>query len=117
MGRLSDEQLAAHHCLVSSLDNPMFIVTAATPRERAGCLVGFATQCSIDPPRWFVGISKTNRTFDVASTATSLIVHVPGPAQAHLARLFGEETNDDVDKFTMCDWRPGPDGRTPLLAE
>ena len=39
--------------LVGGLDYPMFIATARSERgERAGCLVGFATQCSIDPSRF-----------------------------------------------------------------
>lgn len=35
--------------LTAALDYPMFVVTVAAGGERAGCLVGFATQCSIDP--------------------------------------------------------------------
>ena len=49
--------MSAVHELVSELDYPMFIVTCADERERAGCLVGFATQCSIDPPRFLVCLS------------------------------------------------------------
>jgi flavin reductase (DIM6/NTAB) family NADH-FMN oxidoreductase RutF len=115
MSVLSNEGQTAHHCLVSHLDNPMFVVTAATERGRAGCLVGFATQCSIDPPRWYVGISKQNRTFDIASEADMVVVHALGAANADLARLFGEQTGDEIDKFAQCAWRPGPDGRTPVL--
>src|SRR3954451_16023833 len=47
----------AVHALVSELDDPMFIVTVAGPMERAGCLVGFATQCSIHPPRFLLCLS------------------------------------------------------------
>jgi flavin reductase (DIM6/NTAB) family NADH-FMN oxidoreductase RutF len=43
--------------LVAQLDYPMFIATVATDEERAGCLIGFATQCSIHPPRFLAGIS------------------------------------------------------------
>jgi len=39
------------HDLAADLDYPMLIVTAAADGERAGCLVGFAAQCSIDPLR------------------------------------------------------------------
>ena len=49
--------------LVATLDPPMFVVTARAGDERDGCLVGFATQCSIDPPRFFVCLSEKNRTF------------------------------------------------------
>jgi flavin reductase (DIM6/NTAB) family NADH-FMN oxidoreductase RutF len=114
---LSGADETAHHCLVSHLDNPMFVVTVATTHRRAGCLVGFATQCSIDPPRWYVGISKLNRTFDVAAEADLVVVHALGAANEGLARLFGEQTGDEIDKFSQCDWRPGPDGRTPVLTD
>ena len=40
--------------LVGQLDYPMFIVTTHFEGERDGCLVGFATQCSIHPPRLIV---------------------------------------------------------------
>ena len=64
------------NALVGDLDYPMFIVTAAAGGERAGCLVGFATQCSIDPPRFLVCISEKNRTFQVAQRAEALGVHL-----------------------------------------
>ncbi len=52
---LNSENEEAHRCLVSHLDNPMYVLTVASDERRAGCLVGFATQCSIRPPRWYVG--------------------------------------------------------------
>ncbi len=102
------------HELVSELDYPMFIVTATNGRERAGCLVGFATQCSINPPRFLVCLSDKNRTFRVAREAEVLVVHLV-PAEADpLAELFGSQTGDDVDKFERCAWQEGPGG-TPVL--
>ncbi|HEX2084865.1 MAG TPA: flavin reductase family protein [Solirubrobacteraceae bacterium] len=102
------------HALVSDLDYPMFIVTATNGRERAGCLVGFATQCSIDPPRFLVCLSDKNYTFRVAREAEIVVVHLV-PAEAdELARLFGSQTGDDVDKFERCAWHEGPRG-TPVL--
>ena len=101
---------------VGDLDYPMFIVTARTAEERAGCLVGFATQCSIAPPRFLACVSRNNRTFRVATRATLLIVHAI-PAEARdLAELFGAGTGDELDKFDRCRWRPGPDG-TPILSD
>jgi flavin reductase (DIM6/NTAB) family NADH-FMN oxidoreductase RutF len=45
--------------LVAGLDYPMAIVTsAAAEDDRAGCLVGFTTQCSLNPPRYLVCISR-----------------------------------------------------------
>jgi flavin reductase (DIM6/NTAB) family NADH-FMN oxidoreductase RutF len=93
----------------------MFIVTAVGKGgERAGCLIGFATQCSIKPPRFLACISKVNRTFDVVTGADTVVVHFLGRAQLPLARLFGGETGDEVDKFELCDWTPGPGG-VPVL--
>jgi flavin reductase (DIM6/NTAB) family NADH-FMN oxidoreductase RutF len=102
--------------LVGDLDYPMFIVTARSGEEIAGCLVGFASQCSIDPPRFLVCLSEKNRTCRVGLAADALAVHFV-PASAHrLAELFGGETGDEVDKFANCEWREGP-RRLPLLRE
>jgi flavin reductase (DIM6/NTAB) family NADH-FMN oxidoreductase RutF len=103
--------------LVGDLDYPMFVVTARSrDGERAGCLIGFATQGSIDPPRFLACLSRSNRTYRVAKAADALAVHfVPAHATA-LAELFGGETGDEVDKFARCEWTDGPEG-LPLLAE
>jgi flavin reductase (DIM6/NTAB) family NADH-FMN oxidoreductase RutF len=100
--------------LFARLDYPMFIVTLAVEGERGGCLVGFTTQCSIDPPRFLVCLSEQNRTFALAQRAESLVVHMVPRDAADLAELFGGETGDEVDKFELCDWTPGPGG-APVL--
>ncbi|MFD0902985.1 flavin reductase family protein [Actinomadura sediminis] len=104
---------------VAGFDYPMFVVTAvdAGTGTRAGCLVGFATQTSIDPFRFLVCLSRRNHTYRVAEAATVLAVHVLGrdEDQQRLAALFGTRTGDEVDKFARCSWRPGPEG-VPLLA-
>lgn len=101
------------HQLVSELDYPMFIVTA-TADERAGCLVGFASQASIHPPRFVVLLSKLNHTCRVAARAEALAVHFLSHADRELAKLFGEQTGDEVDKFDQCRWDHGPFGTTVL---
>jgi flavin reductase (DIM6/NTAB) family NADH-FMN oxidoreductase RutF len=100
---------------VDGLDYPMLVVTVAHDGERSGCLVGFATQCSIDPPRLLVCLSKANHTYRLARDAGLVAVHLPARDQHDLAELFGGETEDEVDKFERCDWAEGPGG-TPLLA-
>jgi flavin reductase (DIM6/NTAB) family NADH-FMN oxidoreductase RutF len=100
--------------VVDLLDYPMYVVTTVTRDGRAGCLVGFATQASIDPPRWLVGISDKNHTYRVAREADRLAVHVLGESDRDLAALFGEQTGDDVDKFAQCAWHDGPEG-VPIL--
>jgi flavin reductase (DIM6/NTAB) family NADH-FMN oxidoreductase RutF len=94
--------------LVSLLDYPMFVVTARVGDEAAGCLVGFASQVSIHPHRFLVGLSKRNRTFRVAERAGHLAVHLIERRHCELARLFGSETGDRTDKFGRCAWHSGP---------
>lgn len=102
--------------MVGDLDYPMTIVTTIAGDEKAGCLVGFATQCSISPPRFGVWISRKNHTYRVAHDAEMLAVHFPSVEEHALAVLFGSETGDDVDKFGKCRWREGP-GRVPVLED
>jgi flavin reductase (DIM6/NTAB) family NADH-FMN oxidoreductase RutF len=94
----------------------MMVVTAAAAGERSGCLVGFGTQCSIDPPRFAVWISRKNHTFGVAEQAGVLAVHFLSTEDRGLAELFGGETDDEVDKFARCRWHEGPGG-APVLED
>jgi flavin reductase (DIM6/NTAB) family NADH-FMN oxidoreductase RutF len=112
---MSDETKATFEELGGHLDYPMYVVTAAADGERAGCLVGFASQCSIDPPRFMVFVSDKNHTHRVALSSAALGVHVVPEGAEDLARLFGERTGDEIDKFERCEWEPGPHG-VPLLA-
>lgn len=102
--------------LTGELDYPMLIVTTVAGDERAGCLVGFATQCSIDPALFMVLISSKNHTLRVAARAAAFAVHFVPEAGSDLARLFGSETEDDVDKFSRCRWHAGPES-LPILDE
>jgi flavin reductase (DIM6/NTAB) family NADH-FMN oxidoreductase RutF len=112
---------------VGEIDYPMYIVTVAASGERSGCLVGFSTQCSIDPVRFLVCLSDKNRTHRVALNADVVAMHlVPAtaddlvamhlvPATADdLVALFGSQTGDEIDKFEQCDWHEGPHG-VPIL--
>jgi flavin reductase (DIM6/NTAB) family NADH-FMN oxidoreductase RutF len=101
--------------LVSNLDYPMFIVTAAVDGHTAGCLAGFVTQASIDPPRLLVMLSKRNHTYDIAQRADVLVVHFLHADNLELARLFGEQSGDTSDKFSRCQWRPGLHGAPVLV--
>ncbi len=110
----ADNDLAAFFDLI---DYPYFVVTVRSPEsELSGCLAGFVTQCSIDPPNFLVCISKVNHTLGVAAHAPGMGLHLLGRDQVDLARLFGEETGDLVDKFASVDWRLGPTG-APLLVD
>lgn len=101
--------------LSGRLDYPMFVVTARAPDgERAGCLVGFSTQASIDPLRYLVAVSERNHTYRVALRSSRLAVHALSQSAREVAVLFGTQTGDDVDKFARCAWHDGPDA-VPVL--
>lgn len=110
----------------AALDYPMYVLTVpAAPSGRSavssgagrpsGCLIGFATQCSITPPRFLACLSKANHTYRSAAAAGVAAVHLLGAGDRDLAALFGTETGDEVNKFERCEWFTGPEG-VPLLS-
>lgn len=102
--------------LVALLNYPMFVVTTQAGGVAAGCLVGFASQASIHPPRFLVGLSKQNHTFRVAADATHLAVHVFDREHLDVVELFGTQTGDIVNKFDRCAWHQGP-AQMPILGD
>jgi flavin reductase (DIM6/NTAB) family NADH-FMN oxidoreductase RutF len=93
----------------------LYVVTVADGGRRYGCLVGFASQTSIDPPRFLVCISVANATYRHVRQAPELAVHQVPADRADLAELFGGTTADDgVDKFERCRWTAARGG-LPLL--
>jgi flavin reductase (DIM6/NTAB) family NADH-FMN oxidoreductase RutF len=104
----------AFNALMGDLEYPMFIVTARAGDEPLGCLVGFATQASIDPPRFLICLSHVNHTFRRGRDVSHLGVHSVPEGAADLAELFGGETGDEVDKFARVPWHEGLEG-VPLL--
>ena len=76
MDAAPDDQHADLGPFNDGLDYPMYVVTAAAGEQRSGCLVGFGSQVSIDPPRWLVCISVVNHTHPVAEAADVLAVHL-----------------------------------------
>ena len=99
---------------ISQAENSLLVVTTANEEELAGCLVGFATQCSIQPPRFIVCVSKVNHTFFAIERSGSIALHLMREDQIQLASLFGEETGDTVAKFARCHWHFGLTG-APIL--
>ncbi|MGC4961668.1 flavin reductase family protein [Gordonia sp. DT218] len=100
--------------MVDAINYPMFVVTAQADGRRAGCLVGFASQTSIDPRRFLIGISKNNLTHEVAEHTDHLAVHLLPRERTDLARLFGGYSGYETDKFAQCAWSEGPHG-LPIL--
>jgi len=101
--------------LVGHTEFPMFIVTARAPDgEPLGCLVGFATQTSIQPRRFLVCLSQANHTYRRGRDAKYLGVHCVPADAPDLAQLFGGATEDEVDKFAPVAWHEGEAG-VPIL--
>ncbi|RMI31299.1 flavin reductase family protein [Nocardia stercoris] len=112
--RPNDRRSSAFDALMALGDTPMWVVTTADGVRRAGCLVGFATQISIEPRRFLVGLSKANYTYTVAQHSEHLAVHLLAPEGVALAQLFGSETGHAIDKFGHCEWHTGPNSM-PIL--
>lgn len=112
----SDFTMSEPSDFFSCLDSTALIVTVRSEELAAGCLVAFATQCSIYPPRLLVCLSELNLTTRIASTASALGVHVLGDDQAEVASLFGTETGNETDKLSKVRWHAGVAG-APILDE
>jgi flavin reductase (DIM6/NTAB) family NADH-FMN oxidoreductase RutF len=91
-------------------DPAMVVVTARSGERRGGCLVGFHSQCSIEPVRYAVWMSKANLTTEIVLDCTHIGVHFLTDADDELADLFGSETGDQVDKFSFISSTDGPHG-------
>ena len=100
--------------LMEMLDHPVFVVTTQADGQPSGCLVSFATQISVRPSRFLVGLSKRSHTLGVASRSEHLAVHVLLQRDHRLAELFDDQTGDQINKFHRCSWRGGPRGM-PIL--
>jgi flavin reductase (DIM6/NTAB) family NADH-FMN oxidoreductase RutF len=99
----------------ATTDYPLVVYTVtAVTGEMSGCLVGFTTKCSIEPPRFLICLSKVNHSYFVAERAHAMAIHLLEEDQGDLADLFGSTTGDRLDKFEHCEWHPGPSG-APVL--
>lgn len=107
----SDKAAAA---LTARADYPIYVVCVEHEDQKAGCVAGFVTQCSIDPVRFLVCVSKANHTYQVAKDSNAMSLHLLGSEQHDLALLFGHLTGDSSDKFARVDWKPGQTG-APVL--
>lgn len=101
--------------LLRDLDYPLLILTAARGEERSGCLVGFWTQCSVEPLRFLVCVSKLNRTYAYAVGGEEVVVHFVDRRNRDLAELFGGISGDVTDKFSRCRWERLGGGLPRLL--
>lgn len=100
--------------LTQRSDYPIYVVGVEYGGQLAGCVAGFVTQCSIEPVRFLVCVSKANHTFEVAKSASAMSLHLLGAGQHDVAVLFGHLTGDTSDKFERIEWEPGQTG-APVL--
>lgn len=85
--------------LMESVDPPLVVVTTAVDGERAGCLVGFHSQSSIDRGHYSVWLSKANHTYRAVLRATHLAVHFLTDQDLDVAERFGTLCGAETDKF------------------
>ncbi|MFF1833474.1 flavin reductase family protein [Streptomyces sp. NPDC058231] len=107
--------MAEFDAFTALVESPVYVVTTAVGGKRAGCLVGFAGQCSLKPARFVVWLSKANHTYLLAREAEVLVVHLL-PGRHDLAAHFGALCGAEVDKFADVPWSEGPD-KAPVLTD
>jgi len=110
----AEEVASAFDALVGATAAAMAVVTVSVDGEPSGCLIGFHGQCSIEPRRYALWLSKANHTYDLAVQAETFAAHLLAAGDERLAAHFGGLTGDEVDKFATVGWTPGPGG-VPML--
>lgn len=104
--------------LMTMMDGPVFVVTTQTGGRPSGCLVAFATQTSVHPPSFMVGLPLASNLHAAARESEYLAVHMLPRRHKVLAEMFGNHSDDgDVHNgnvFAHCSWRAGPLGM-PIL--
>jgi len=114
--RVAEDVADAFDALIEGTAAAMAVVTVSVDGEPSGCLVGFHGQCSIEPRRYALWLSKANHTYDLAVQADTFAVHLLASGDEQLAAHFGGRTGDEEDKFATVGWAPGPGG-VPLLED
>jgi flavin reductase (DIM6/NTAB) family NADH-FMN oxidoreductase RutF len=92
--------------IVDAANTSVVIVSAGAGGEVDACLVGFHCQCSIEPLRYAIWLSKANRTCRIATKAGALRVHWVPRDRMDLAELAGGMSLDrHPDKMQRLRWR------------
>lgn len=104
----------AFDTLMASIDTPLVVVTTVAEGERAGCLVGFHSQSSIDGEHYCLWLSKANHTYRTSLRSTHFAVHFLTVDDLEMARRFGTLTGEETDKFAGLDLRSDEHG-VPLI--
>ena len=115
MGRVGAMVTMTFDSVTDQLRSTPVVVTTASQGDQAGSVVGFHTQCGVDPVRYAVWLPAPGRTYDVARHATYIAVHVIDDSAMTIDEGSTAAGDLDADWFDRCSWRPGPGG-VPLLA-
>ncbi|OBK24922.1 oxidoreductase [Mycobacterium asiaticum] len=100
--------------LMTMLDTPVYVVTTQAEGHPSGCLVAFATQTSVQPPSFMVGLPLNCSTHEVACQSEYVAVHVLPRSKQLLAEMFVKQAPGHEDTLSHCSWRAGPLGM-PIL--
>ncbi|WP_110239411.1 flavin reductase family protein [Nocardioides gilvus] len=106
----------AFDTLMASIDPPLVVVTTAAEDERAGCLVGFHAQSSIDREHYCLWLSKANHTYRTSLRSAHFAVHFLTDADREMAERFGTRTGEETDKFAGLDLESDEHG-VPLIKD
>lgn len=93
----------AFDTIMASLDPPMAVVTTAADGTRAGSLIGFHAQASIEEPHYCLWLSKANHTYRASLRSAHFALHLLTRDDLELARRFGTLSGEETDKFAGLD--------------
>lgn len=102
--------------LMGSLNSPLIVVTTAADEVLAGCLVGYHSQSSITPQHYGLWLSKANHTYRVGLLASHFGAHFLTQEDVSLAKHFGTQSGQTVDKFAHIGVETDEHG-VPLLTD
>ena len=89
-----------------TMTNGLYVVSAARPGLRAGCIVNTAVQVTSAPPRVSVAVNKANVTAGVIAEAGAFALTVlDQTADMVYIGNFGFRTSDKFDKFERYEVR------------
>lgn len=81
----------------------MAVVTTTAEGVRAGSLIGFHAQASIEGQHYCLWLSKANHTYRTSLRSTHFALHFLTGDDLDMAERFGTRSGEDTDKFSGLD--------------
>lgn len=81
----------------------MAVVTTTAEGVRAGSLIGFHAQASIEGQHYCLWLSKANHTYRTSLRSTRFALHFLTGDDLDMAERFGTRSGEDTDKFSGLD--------------